>query len=116
MTTGCKGDPASGLREMARVMNSMNDEQQRSFAEYAGQLYLAFGKLKTAEEWFQRMDDEADKLKMLALIANCRGDEQRTRSYVSKFRNRHKDQPGVLMPVLQARLGPGNEPDQFLAL
>ncbi|MBI3667569.1 MAG: hypothetical protein HY236_15305, partial [Acidobacteria bacterium] len=83
-----KDDPKSALEELSRLaqdFNSLDPKGRRLFAQHAGLCYLGFGKVKTAEAWFQKIDDEPRVHNLLALAAYAGGDEKRCWEHAAKF-------------------------------
>jgi hypothetical protein len=114
-----KDDPQSGLEELGRLAErffSMDPVRRKLFAEHAGLCYLGFGKVKTAEEWFQRIDDEPAAHDLLALAAFVRGDERLCREHAAKFRGHPGSGPrvGYSSGVALARVGAVPKPQEFV--
>lgn len=111
-----RDDPASGLRELSRIMDSLDQTGQSEYAESAGEFYLSFGRLQTAKAWFQKVTDSIEKPKKLALAAYAGDDQRSEKLYLAAFRSalERGDGPGALGPILQARMGPGVELDQLV--
>ena len=110
-------DPKSGLEELSRLgqrFNSLSPVRRQIFARHAGLSYLGFGQVKTAEEWFQKIDDEAEAQDLFALAAYVAGDEVRCREYAAKFRQRPGGEVGYHSGIALARVGPVPEPQKFI--
>jgi tetratricopeptide (TPR) repeat protein len=114
-----KDDARSGLQELSRLgesFHAMDPVRRELFAEHAGLCYLGFGKVKTAEEWFQRIDDEPTAQDLLALAAFVRGDESMCREHVAKFRGHPGSgrKEGYSSGIALARMGPVPAPQEFI--
>ena len=114
-----KDDPKSGLEELSRLgqsFDSLDPVRRRLFAEHAGLCYLGFGRVKTAAEWFQKIDDEPTAHDLLALAAYVRGDESLVREHAAKFRTHPGSgrKVGYSSGVALARTGSVPEPQEFI--
>ncbi len=110
-------DPKSGLAELDRLgqrFNSLDPVRRGIFAEHVGCCYLGFGKVKTAEGWFQKIDDENVAQNLLALAAYVAGDARHCREHAAKFRQQPGNEIGYYSGIALARVGPVPETRKFI--
>ncbi len=95
------GDAEKALREADRLGQTFNariSESRDEFAWNEGLLYLGLGKLKAAEDWYQKASKE-ERYFGFVLIAEARGDRAATRRALLSLLRQFPNSP---------YLGPGN--------
>ena len=83
-----RDDPKSGLEELGRItqsFDSLDPMRREGLATNAGLCYLGFGKVKAAEAWFEKINDEVLAHKLLALAAYAGGDDKLCWDHAAKL-------------------------------
>jgi len=108
------GETESALRELdhwAQAVDSRVGREREIFAAYIGNCYLAFGKLKAAEEFFDRLpEDNPDRNWFHAEAAFATGNQAQFRKYVDKLKP-----GGLYKALLLARAGFTDEANELLS-
>jgi DNA-binding winged helix-turn-helix (wHTH) protein/predicted Zn-dependent protease len=109
-----RGDTESALNELDRWAQTVDSRQGRerdAFAKNIGSCYLAFGKLRAAEELFQKLPEkDGDRDSFRAEVAYITGD-------IANFRKllRKHNKPNPLKAALLAHVGLTDEAQKLLS-
>jgi DNA-binding winged helix-turn-helix (wHTH) protein/tetratricopeptide (TPR) repeat protein len=108
-----RGDIESALNELdrwAQTVDSREGSEREAFAVIIGSCYLSFGKLRAAEEFFQRLPEKDGKHNTyLAEAAFAAGDRAKFRKHVSNLK------PYIGNAMLLARAGFRDEAQKLLS-
>ncbi len=108
-----RGEIEPALKELdrwAQTIDSREGREREALARNIGNCYLSFGKLRAAEEVFQRLpENDYDRNEFLAEAASAAGDKAKFRKHLSKLK------PGLNTALLLARAGFADEAQELLS-
>lgn len=118
----CQYDAAlSQLDEFVRETNdgSLTNAQRYGawgFAQFIGNFYLLFGKLRAAEEIYKKITNERTRNQYLSCVAFARGDDANLKKYVLKYVRDSSPLPSSDSMSLLIRAGLFSEAQKLLSI